>query len=363
MFINRKKKLLERISKFRCNSLLVFQPENMYYLTGFWGEGAVVIDENNTKLLSPKLEYARAIRDSKNCEVIQTERGKDILTRISSNLKENLSLTDCEDNNTLEYLGDKVGKDKLIVNNDVFFKSRAIKDKTEIQNICNAAKIIDFLFNVCLDEIKIGLSERELHSRLVYEALRKKAMLPFYKSTLFPFIIAGGRNGALPHSDITDRRFKNGDFIVVDITLRYKGYVADATRTFGLGNINKEMRKVYDIVRNSQDLGIKKAGTKPLAGEIDKICRDFISNSGYSEQFNHSTGHGIGLAVHEPPWIRQNNNDKIENQMSITIEPGVYFESKFGVRIEDTIVIDENSRKGIKIATKFSKDLIMLGKN
>lgn len=363
MFTNRKKKLLERISKLGCSTLLVFQPENMYYLTGFWGEGSVMIDENNTKLFSPKLEYARAIRDSKNCEVIQTERGKDILTRIRSNLNENLSLTDCDDNNILEYFGDIVGKKKLIVNNDIFFKSRAIKDKTEIQNICDAAKIIDYLFHVCLDEIKIGLSERELHSRLVYEALRKKATLPFYRSTLFPFIIAGGINGALPHSDITDRRFKNGDFIVVDITLRYKGYVADATRTFGLGNINNEMKNVYDIVRKSQDLGVKKAGTKPLAGELDKTCRDFILNSGYSTQFNHSTGHGVGLAVHEPPWIRQNNTDKIDNQMSITIEPGLYFESKFGVRIEDTIIIDDNSRNSTKIATKFSKDLIILGKN
>lgn len=363
MFINRKKKILESISKFRCSNLLVFKPENIYYLTGFWGEGVVLINENNTKLFSPKLEYVKALRNSKNCEVIQTERGKDILNLISSNLNENFSLTDCDDNNMLEFLTHIVGKRKIIVNNEVFFKSRIIKDKTEIQNICNAAKIIDFLFQICMEEIKIGLSERELHSRLVYEAFKKKATLPFYRSALFPFIIASGPNGALPHSDISDRRFKNGDLIVVDITLRYRGYIADATRTFGLGNINTEMKHVYDIVRKSQDLGLKKAGTLPKTGEIDQVCRDFISENGYSNKFNHSTGHGIGLEVHEPPWIRKNNAEKIENHMTITIEPGLYFKSKFGVRIEDTIIIENNSMQGINLATKFTKDLIILGKN
>jgi Xaa-Pro aminopeptidase/Xaa-Pro dipeptidase len=360
---NRKKKIFENISKFGCGNLLVFKPENIYYLTGFWGEGAALIDGDNTRLFSPKLEYVRALRDSKDCEVIQTERGKDILSLISSNLNESCSLTDCEDHNTLKFLGNLMGQKKIIVNNEVFFRSRMIKDKTETQKICKAANIIDSLFRVCLDEIKIGLSERELHSRLVYEALKMRATFPFYKSTLFPFIIASGPNGALPHSDISDRRFKSGDFIVVDITLRYKGYVADATRTFGLGNINTEMKNIYEIVRKSQDLGLQKAGNSMNAGEIDEICRDFISNKGFSNEFNHSTGHGIGLEVHEPPWIRQNNKENIVSQMTITIEPGIYLKSKFGVRIEDTIIIDKNVRNGITQPNKFTKDLIILGKN
>ena len=235
-----------------------------------------------------------------------------------------------------------------------------IKDREEIRNIQHAAKIIDHLFKICINEVKIGISERQLQSTLVCEALKMKASLPSYRSTLNPFIIASGPNGALPHASVSDRRFKMGDFIVVDITLRYKGYVGDATRTFALQRISSEMKKIYEIVRESQDLGVKNARENMTAGEVDKICRDFISNRGYDEEFNHSTGHGIGLDVHEPPWIRKNDEQILNNNMTITIEPGIYLMSKFGIRIEDSVIIDNKVKNGVKKINKFTNNLVVL---
>lgn len=361
MFGGRRKNILKAISKYGGRNLISFKPENIYYLTGFWGEGVLLVDQDLTRLYTPKLEYVRANLDSKDCEVVQSERGNDILFSVISDLKSSdSSITDCEEYNRVEYLRNHIGKKRIIVNDEPFFKCRMIKDKEEIRNIQNAAKIIDHLFEVCINEVKVGISERQLQATLVYEALKKKASLPSYRSTLNPFIIASGPNGALPHSNVSDRRFKTGDFIVVDITLRYKGYVGDATRTFALGGIKPEMKKIYEIVRESQDLGVKNACENTKAGEVDKICRDFISNRGYDEEFNHSTGHGIGLDVHEPPWISKNNKQMLINNMTITIEPGIYLKSKFGIRIEDSVIIDNKIKNGVKKMNKFRNNLVIL---
>jgi len=178
---------------------------------------------------------------------------------------------------------------------------------------------------------------------------------------LNPFIIASGPNSALPHASVSDRKFERGDFIVVDLTLRVNGYIADATRTFGLKTINPDLKKVYEIVKVAQGLGLNKCSNKIKIGEVDKTCREYISEHGFINEFNHSTGHGIGLDVHEPPWIRPHNEERLMDNMTITIEPGVYLESKFGVRIEDSIMIDsKNNKTGIINFNKFEKDLIII---
>jgi Xaa-Pro aminopeptidase len=125
--------------------------------------------------------------------------------------------------------------------------------------------------------------------------------------------------------------------------------------------INPELKKIYKIVQDAQILGLSKCSNKMKIGEVDKTCRDYISANGFVNEFNHSTGHGIGLDVHEPPWIRPNNEELLMDNMTITIEPGIYLESKFGVRIEDSIIIDsKNHRTGIRNFNKFEKDLIII---
>ncbi|HVX01694.1 MAG TPA: M24 family metallopeptidase, partial [Nitrososphaera sp.] len=205
--------------------------------------------------------------------------------------------------------------------------------------------------------IKVGMTERDLQAKLVYEGLKMGANPPSYKSTLNPLIIAGGPNGALPHAEVTDRKFKNKDMIVVDLTLRHQGYVADATRTFALGKPTAEMVNVYEIVKESQKVGLDAATAGTMCGQVDAMCRDLIRERGYEKRFIHSTGHGIGLDVHEPPWLRANNDEVLQKNMAVTVEPGIYLEGKFGVRIEDSILVTDGKPK---VLNRFTKDLVVL---
>ncbi|MGE3860143.1 MAG: M24 family metallopeptidase, partial [Nitrososphaeraceae archaeon] len=335
MFNFRKKRLLDNTFNINCTNIISFQPENIFYLTGFWGEGVVLLNQNTTKLFTPELEYFRAVKDSTECEIIKTRRGTESLMSIISEIKNNeYYCTDDTNYSILNHLREKIGNNKIIVNEDPFFQTRSIKDENEIRNIKKAAYIIDKLYEICIEKINEGMTERELQALLIYETFKMGGGFPAYKSTLYPFIIASGINSSFPHASVSERKLKRGDFIVVDLTLRFNGYVADATRTFGLKSIDPEMKKIYEIVKEAQILGLNKCSDKIKIGEVDEACREYISKNGFTKEFNHSTGHGIGLEVHEPPWIRANNEELLKNNMTLTVEPGIYLESKYGVRIE-----------------------------
>lgn len=177
-----------------------------------------------------------------------------------------------------------------------------------------------------------------------------------YRSTLNPLIIAGGPNGALPHAQVTDRKFVGGDLIVVDLTLRYKGYVSDATRTFGVGSVSEQAKQVYEIVKESQELGLDVVKPNALCKSVDDACRNYINEKNYGKYFIHSTGHGIGLEVHEPPTIGQKSQVKLQKNMAITVEPGIYIPKKFGVRIEDSVMVNDRPQ----VMHKFTKELIVV---
>jgi Xaa-Pro aminopeptidase len=359
----RRRTLLQHASEaVGCHMVAAFGPENIFYLTGFWGEAiAVCMDDGRggtamtTKLITPKLEYVRAQKTSVDCEVVPTERGSELISTFVSQIKGRKVCSDCSDYSTIGLIR-KHGSD-ILVNTDPFFLTRRIKDYSEIRIISKAAKILDKLYEICEEEIKVGLSERDLQAKLIYEAMKMGANPPSYKSTLNPLIIAAGSNSALPHAEVTDRKFRKGDMIVVDLTLRHAGYIADATRTFALGSTTKEMKEVYGIVQEAQKIGLSRANAGVTCGQVDASCRDLIAEHGYEKLFIHSTGHGIGLDVHEPPWLKMKSNEELRANMAVTVEPGIYMENKFGVRIEDSIIIKNGKPK---VLNRFTKDLIVL---
>jgi Xaa-Pro aminopeptidase len=357
MFVmkERRSTILQHARKVGCNAVAAFEPENVFYLTGFWGEAIAVCTETGTKLVAPKLEYGRAEKMLIDCEVIPTERGSELVSMFVSQIKNYKACTDCSDYSTVESVR-KQGGD-ISVNTEPFFQTRRIKDESEIRVIAKASRILDKLYEICEDEIKAGLSERDLQAKLIYEAMKMGANPPSYKSTLNPLIIAGGPNGALPHAEVTGRKFRKGDMIVVDLTLRHAGYIADATRTFALGSATAEMKKVYSIVQESQKAGLEAAKAGTTCGQVDAACRDLIADRGYEKMFIHSTGHGIGLDVHEPPWLRMKNNEVLQPNMAVTVEPGIYLENKFGVRIEDSIIVSSGRPQ---VLNRFTKDLVVL---
>ena len=351
----RRKNLLKFARKINCNTLVAFEPENLFYMTGFWGEAIGILEKNgHTTIIAPELEVGRAKQESKNCDVITSERGTGLISSLTKKIKGKKACTDCQNYSVMSSLKKSVSGIKH--STDPFYNARIIKDSDEIIILKKASKIIDEMFDLCVNKIKKGQKESELQQILMSYAIGNEMFDTGYKSTLNPLIIAGGPNGALPHAQVTNRKFSNGDLIVVDLTLRYKGYVSDATRTFALGKISENANEVYEIVKTSQKLGIKAVTPGTSCKLIDNICRDYIKKNNFGKYFTHSTGHGIGLEVHEQPNISYRSTTKLKKNMAITVEPGIYIPKKFGVRIEDSLIVKEKP----VVLHKFTKDLVVI---
>lgn len=349
----RREKLLEQMREEDCDNLVAFEPENLFYLTGFWGEAIGLLNKNGrTSIITPALEAERAESESIDCDIIKSDRGYQ-LDSLKEQLKNTKVCTDCSDYKTINLLKKST---KVKPTAAPFYNARAIKDDAEIRILKQASKIIDEMFELCVNKIEPGQKESELQATLMSFAANRGMFDTGYKSTLNPLIIASGRNSIQPHAQVTNRKFRKNDLVLVDLTLRYKGYVSDATRTFAIGRVSDKVKAVYDIVRESQKLGIQAVRPGTTCKSVDDSCRKFITNLNYGEYFIHSTGHGIGLEVHEPPNVSFNSKTKLEENMTITVEPGIYLPLQFGIRIEDSLIVKDKPY----ILHKFTKELITI---
>jgi len=335
--------------------LVTFEPENLFYLTGFWGEAIGILEKGgNTTIIAPELEVGRAKEESENCNVITGERGVGLISSLVTKINKNKVCTDCNDFSLMTSLKKSIPKIKS--STEPFYNSRIIKDEKEIKILKKGSKIIDELFDICSKKMKVGQKESELQTILMTYAIEQQMFDTGYKSTLNPLIIAGGPNGALPHAQVSQRKFRKGDLVVVDLTLRYKGYVSDSTRTFAIGKISQPTKEAYEIVKESQKLGLKAVKPNVNCKEVDFACRKYIEDKNYGKYFIHSTGHGIGLEVHEAPTVSLRSETLLEENMAITVEPGIYIPNKFGIRIEDSLIVKQ---KPI-VMHKFTKDLVTI---
>jgi len=351
----RRKNLLKYAQKIDCDTLVTFEPENLFYMTGFWGEAIGLLEKNGKMtIIAPELEVRRAKEESEDCDVITAERGTGLISSLIKKIKKSHVCTDCQNYSIMMSLKKSVPKIKS--STEPFYNSRIIKDEKEIQILKKASKIIDEMFDICSKMMKVGQKESELQTILMVYAMEQQMFDTGYKSTLNPLIIAGGPNGALPHAQVTQRKFKDGDLVVTDLTLRYKGYVSDATRTFALGNISTQANEAYEIVKESQKLGLKAVKPNVCCKDVDSACRKYIEEKNYGQYFIHSTGHGIGLEVHELPTVSYKSETKLKQNMAITVEPGIYIENKFGIRIEDSLIVKDRP----VVMHKFTKDLVTI---
>jgi len=352
--MNTRRKRLEKFcNAINCDTLVTFEPENLFYMTGFWGEAIGILEGGKTTIIAPELEAQRAKEDSVNCNVITSQRGG-LVSTLASTIKKKKICTDCQNYSVMQSL--KKSIPKLKQSSIPFYNARIIKDSEEIRILKKASSVIDEMFELCVQTIKKGRKESELQTILMAFANANDLFDTGYRSTLNPLIIASGTNSSLPHAQVTKRKFADGDMITVDLTLRYKGYVSDSTRTFGLGSISKEARTVYEIVKESQKAGLKAVRPQKTCASVDDACRKIIEEHNYGPHFIHSTGHGIGLDVHENPNISAKNKEKLKKGMAITVEPGIYIPKKFGVRIEDSLIVKDSA----SVMHKFTKDLIVI---
>lgn len=348
----RRKNLLKHARRLGCDALAAFEPENLYYMTGFWGEAVGLLEKGGrTTIIAPELEAGRARAEAADCDVVVAGRGSGLASSLARAAKNSKVCTDCRDYGTVVSLKKSLS---IKASAEPFYMARAVKDDAEVRVLKRASKIIDGMFGLCAKRIKAGQKESELQAILMAHAMQEGMFDTGYRPTLNPLIIAGGPNGALPHAQVTGRRFRRGDLVVVDITLRYRGYVSDATRTFALGRIPERAADAYGVVQESQRLGLRAATKGARCSDVDAACREYIAQRGYGKHFIHSTGHGVGLEVHEPPAVSPRSGTKLAENMAITVEPGIYVGGKFGVRIEDSVIIRDRP----VIMHKFTKDLV-----
>ncbi len=349
----RRKNLLELAGRAGCDTLVAFEPENLFYMTGFWGEAAGILEKNGrASIIAPELEAGRARDESSDCDVVSAERGSGLIASLVRQIKGSMACTDCQNYSVMKSLKKAVPKIKPAAG--PFCDARMIKDEAEIRILRKASGIIDEMFELCAGKMAAGQRESELQALLMAYAAGRGMFDTGYRHTLNPLIVAGGPNGALPHAQVTGRRFKRGDLVVVDLTLRYKGYVSDATRTFAVGGASRRASEAYEAVRESQKLGLRASRPGARCSDVDLACRGLIEERNFGERFIHSTGHGIGLEVHERPAVSPRNGAALERNMAITVEPGIYVPGKFGVRIEDSLIVKDRPL----VMHKFTKDLV-----
>lgn len=229
---------------------------------------------------------------------------------------------------------------------------RSIKSPEELKLIESAQNLTDDTFSYILNYIKEGKTEKEIMLLMEFY-IRKKGS----EGVSFDFIVVSGKNSSLPHGVPTEKPIKNGDFVTMDFGAIVSGYHSDMTRTVALGNVNNKQREVYNIVLEAQLKALENIKPKEKCCDIDKIARDIITDKGYGGCFGHGLGHSVGLNIHESPAFNTRDDTLLEKGMVITVEPGIYIENEFGVRIEDMVYITDTAYKNL---TQSPKELLIL---
>jgi Xaa-Pro dipeptidase len=231
---------------------------------------------------------------------------------------------------------------------------RMHKDGAEIEAMQRAVHIAESALEATLAKVKIGMTEREVSGILIQELYNNGCdpELPFMP------IIATGANSANPHATVSDRKIAEGDLLLFDWGANVNGYFSDLTRTFAVGEIDDELKRVYEVVKLANQAGRDAAKPGAPCSAVDDAARDAIEDSGYGKYFTHRTGHGLGAETHEEPYMRAGNSMKLEPGMTFTVEPGIYLDGRGGVRIEDNVVI---TKDGARTLSSFSRELRVIG--
>ncbi len=350
-------KLREKFKTNDIEAVLVTSNYNRRYITGFTGTaGVALITETDAKFITDFRYVDQASEQATNFDIVQHKSS--LIEEIATQLKElgikklgfeksHVSFAQYEEFKT------KFIETKLVPISGMLESLRLIKDEQEINILKEAAQIADAAFDHIIKYIKPGLTELDVSNELEF-FMRKHGAV----SSSFDIIVASGIRSALPHGVASDKIIKKGELVTLDFGAYYKGYCSDITRTVAVGKPSSELEKIYNTVLEAQLRGMN--GIKPgLTGkEADALTRDYITEQGYGEYFGHSTGHGLGMEVHEGPGLSMKSDTVLEPGMVVTVEPGIYISGVGGTRIEDDTVITANGNETLTYSTK---ELLIIG--
>lgn len=331
---------------------------NRFYLTGMKSSaGTVLITRNKAWLLIDFRYLEMAEQKVKNCRVVEE---KNLYSQIKELLEsegiDSLSLhtglVTLEEYGKMEAALEGISLDTSDALSRLMDSLRREEDEEEIACHRKAQQITDHTFSHICNYIKPGLTETDV-AREIGVTLNRLGS----DDKNFNFIVASGPNSSLPHGVAGNRLIQKGDFVTMDFGAVYGGYLADMTRTVAVGSISEEQRRVYEIVKEAQKRAFDVIRPGAVCKDVDAAARSYIYAEGYQGCFSHGLGHSVGVEVHENPRFNEICADKLIPGIVITVEPGIYLRKKFGVRIEDMIVVREN---GFENLTKSPKDLILL---
>ncbi len=352
-FNSRLEKLLQKISDVQVDSVLIRKPENLFYFSGFNGDSSVLfISKNFRKLITDGRYTEQAESQAKNFEIIRQTEG--LFGKLADEVKNSGVKSIGFEGNFFTFDEHAKLKEKIPA---VELKSvevdsiRQIKDAAEISFIKRACEIADKAFAEILKFIKAGVREYEVAAEMEY-LMRKFGS----ERAAFDTIVASGVRGSLPHGRATDKIICNGELVTMDFGAVVNGYHSDITRTICVGKASDKQREIYNAVLNAQMYGLEiiKVGVGGKA--IDEKVRERLKSFGYGDYFTHSLGHSLGLNIHEEPRLSPLSTcERLEVNMLVTDEPGVYIPNFGGVRIEDTVLV---TQYGALPLTKSPKKLL-----
>lgn len=346
---NRAEKLLK--SADGDTAFLISSFPNVFYYSGFTSEDAyLILSDSDRFIITDSRYFVQAKEEAKGFELLDIRIGwKEIFSKIDKTKiafeEEHVSFGEYA---RLSELCDKefVGKQKEID------APRRIKDKTEIEKIRLAEEIGDKAFLYALEHISTGMSEIEV-AALIENEMRKLGAV----KTSFDTIAASGVRSCMPHGRASDKVIEKGDFLTLDFGCVYNGYCSDMTRTVIFGTPDDLQKEVYDTVLSAQKAAIDGIFEGMECSAADKIARDVIENAGFGANFTHSLGHSVGIEIHESPNFSPKSTDILKNGNVLSVEPGIYLDDRFGVRIEDLVAVVDGE---IVNLTNSPKELIVL---
>ncbi len=343
------------------DAICVSPSSDMYYLTGFWTDPIerpllCILPRTGAPLfIVPKL-YEEQVRKTSWIKNVRVwAEGSKVATQLKKILKEckllkgSIAVSDRLWLRHFKLLQEVAPNARFTSTADLLGRMRMLKSQQEIELMEKAAKLTEDALKASLAECKPGRKEFELAARLEYE-MRSKGS----EGTGFETIIASGSNSSLPHYSCGDRMIGAGDVVTIDVGAMFGRYCSDLTRTVTVGKADSRIERIFNIVLRAHDEAMGAVRPSVTAEAVDLTAKRIIREEGYGEFFIHRTGHGVGLDIHESPYISEGNQTELEPGMVFSIEPGIYLPGEFGVRIEDVVVVTED---GCRPFTTLSTDM------
>ena len=332
-------KLIEQLIKNEQDAFLVTNMKNIRYLTGFTGDtGKLLITPSNQYLIVDG-RFTEQAQNESNVEVVDYE--KSVIKTIKNLLDSNKAKKCAFEGNNITFnefdtLRKNLENIELVSDDTTIENIRIKKDKEEIKKVKQALKIAMETFEEIKTQVVPGVTEKEIATEIEYIMKRKGA-----EGIAFETIVASGKRSSLPHGTPTNKKIEFGDAVVIDMGAIYDGYCSDITRTIFVGDMTKEQEKIYEIVEKTQKKGIEAIKVGASCNRPHDIVVNEFAKDNLAEYFVHALGHGVGIDVHERPFLSPKSSDVFEEGMIVTVEPGIYLTDNFGIRIEDMVMIEE----------------------